>query len=470
MSSVPTEVAGNAELGATELDRERQRLSRRKRARLGMGARVKRYLPHTLEGRTILILVMPVFIAQLITVYIFFERHFSALSVDLARAVAGDVALIIDEAELGPASRAKVFHSAATALELSVDYEPGAALSPETVRPWNPLIEPILATALEERVMRPFTIGAYGEDNWVEIRVQLDAGVLDVRSPQRRLFSYTAFVFIGWVIAVSVVLTWIAWIFMRNQVRPIRRLALAAESFGKGRDGMRLQPAGALEVRQAAAAFIVMRDRIRRQIVQRTEMLAGVSHDLRTPLTRMKLQLALFGDGEEIDGLRADVVEMEEMIDAYLAFARGEGGETPRTADLGRLLRETVEGLPGRDRITLADVGEIEIELRPVAMKRCLANLIGNALRYGKRVNVAAASYPRAVSVIIDDDGPGIPREHREEVFRAFFRLDPSRNPATGGVGLGLTIARDIAHGHGGEINLEDSPHGGLRVVLTLPR
>jgi two-component system osmolarity sensor histidine kinase EnvZ len=199
-------------------------------------------------------------------------------------------------------------------------------------------------------------------------------------------------------------------------------------------------------------------------------MLAGVSHDLRTPLTRMKLQLALFGDGEEIDGLRADVVEMEEMIDAYLAFARGEGGETPRTADLGRLLRETVEGLPGRDRITLADVGEIEIELRPVAMKRCLANLIGNALRYGKRVNVAAASYPRAVSVIIDDDGPGIPREHREEVFRAFFRLDPSRNPATGGVGLGLTIARDIAHGHGGEINLEDSPHGGLRVVLTLPR
>ncbi len=441
-----------------------------RRPREGIGARIKRFLPHTLEGRTILILVIPAVVAQLITVYVFFERHFSALAVDLSHAVAGDVAMIIDEAELGPASRAHAFASAATALELSVDFEPGAKLSPETVQPWNPLIEPILATALAERVMRPFTIGAYGDDNWVEIRVQLDDGVLDVRSPQHRLFSYTAFVFILWVVAASLVLTWIAVIFMRNQVRPIRRLALAAESFGKGRDGIRLRPAGAREVRQAAAAFIVMRDRIRRQIVQRTEMLAGVSHDLRTPLTRMKLELALLEGGDGVDGLRADVVEMEQMIDAYLAFARGEGGETPVKTDLAQLLRDVVDGFPGRDRVILNTASPIEIELRPFAMKRCLANLIGNALRYGHNVQVTAGAYAHAVSVIIDDDGPGIPRDNREEVFRAFFRLDPSRNAATGGVGLGLTIAQDIAHGHGGEINLEDSPLGGLRVVLTLPR
>src|ERR1700761_2083567 len=229
---------------------------------------------------------------------------------------------------------------------------PGPALPAGVVKHWNPLIEPILETALQERVSRPFTIGAYGDDNWVEIRVQLPDGVLDVRSPQRRLFSYTAFVFIAWVVGASLLLTGIAVIFMRNQVRPIRRLALAAENFGKGRDTTRLKTAGALEVRQAAAAFLTMRDRIRRQIAQRTEMLAGVSHDLRTPLTRMKLQLALLEEGEETEERRADVGEMETMIEAYLAFARGEGGEIPVRTDMAQLLREVVDGQPGRARGT----------------------------------------------------------------------------------------------------------------------
>jgi two-component system osmolarity sensor histidine kinase EnvZ len=328
-----------------------------RRPRIAIGARIKRFLPRTLEGRTILILVVPVVIAQMITVYIFFERHFSTLSVELSRSVAGDVAMLIDATEGAPDRRPQIFVSAAATLDLSVEFEDSAVLPAEVVQHWNPLIEPILATALEERVSRPFTIGAYGEDNWVEIRVQLPDGVLDVRSPQRRLFSYTAFVFIAWVVGASLLLTWIAWIFMHNQVRPIRRLALAAENFGKGRDTMRLKPAGALEVRQAASAFLVMRDRIRRQIAQRTEMLAGVSHDLRTPLTRMKLQLALLTDGEENEGLRADVVEMETMIDAYLAFARGEGGEAAQRTDLAQLLRDVVDGLPGRENVAL-DAGD----------------------------------------------------------------------------------------------------------------
>ncbi|MDB5396203.1 MAG: signal tranduction histidine kinase [Rhodospirillales bacterium] len=437
--------------------------------REGIGARIKRLLPRTLEGRTILILVVPVVIAQMITVYVFFERHFSALSVELSRAVAGDIAMLADEVERDGDNRVRVFAEASERLDLSVDFEPATKLEPEAAAHWNPLIEPILATALEERVGRPFTIGAYGDDNWVEIKVQLPDGVLVVRSPQRRLFSYTAFVFILWVIGASLLLTWIAVIFMRNQVRPIRRLALAAENFGKGRDTMRLKPAGALEVRQAAAAFVVMRDRIRRQIVQRTEMLAGVSHDLRTPLTRMKLQLALQPDGDDTDELRADVTEMETMIDAYLAFARGEGGEAPQRMDLVRILRDVVDGLPGNSAVTL-DVGEpIDLEMRPMAMKRCLGNLIGNALRYATTVYVSASWHQRVATIVIDDDGPGIPPESREEVFRPFFRLDPSRNAATGGVGLGLSISRDIAHGHGGEIDLQDSPTGGLRVVLTLP-
>jgi two-component system osmolarity sensor histidine kinase EnvZ len=438
-------------------------------ARRSIGARIKAVLPRTIEGRTILILVVPAVIAQLITVYIFFERHFSTLSVELSRAVASDIAMLIEAVERNPAGRPGIFATAASKLELKVGFEPGAMLGHGHAPRWNPLIEPILATAMEERVHRPFTIGAYGDDNWVEIRVQLPDGVLDVRSPQHRLFSYTAFVFIAWVVGASALLTSVAVIFMRNQVRPIRRLALAAEGFGKGRDTVRLRPAGALEVRQAAAAFMVMRDRIRRQIVQRTEMLAGVSHDLRTPLTRMKLQLALLPESEETDGLRSDVVDMEQMIDAYLAFARGEGAEEPLKTDLGRILRDIVEGLPRRNAVELDVDGDIQLEIRPIAMRRCLDNLIGNALRYGGRVRVGAAWGHRTVSVVIDDDGPGIPAEKREAVFRPFVRLDPSRNASTGGVGLGLSIARDIAHGHGGDIRLEDSPLGGLRAILTLP-
>lgn len=437
--------------------------------REGIGARIKRFLPRTLEGRTILIILVPVVVAQMITVYIFFERHFSTLSVDLARAVAGDVAMIAGETERDPSNRGRIFTEAGESLELSVEFEPGVRLTPYEGPAWNPLIEPVLETALSDRVGRPFTIGPYGDDNWVEIRVQLTDGVLDVRSPGRRIFSYTAFVFILWVIVVGLALAGVAVIFMRNQVRPIRRLAIAAESFGKGRDTVKLSPAGAIEVRRAAAAFIVMRDRIRRQIVQRTEMLAGVSHDLRTPLTRMKLQLALLGEGEETEGLRADVTDMENMIEAYLAFVRGEGGEPPQKLDLGDFLREVVDALPGREAIAVEINKPIELELRPVAMKRCLSNLLGNALRYGQHVQAAAERHKDTVSIVIDDDGPGVSADKREEIFRPFVRLDPSRNAATGGVGLGLSIARDIAHGHGGEINVEDSPLGGLRVVLTLP-
>jgi len=434
----------------------------------GIGARIKRFLPRTIEGRTLAIIVVPVFIAQIITPLLFFERHFSTLSRGLAFAVAGDIAMIVDDMEREPGNRPQIFADAVGTLEMTVEFQPGADLGSVRGPRWNPLIEPVLETALEERVGRPFTIAAGAEDR-VRIRVQLPDGVLDVLTPQRRLFSYTAFVFIGWVIGMPIVLTWIAVIFMHNQVRPIRRLALAAESFGKGRDGVRLRPAGALEVRQAAAAFIVMRDRIRRQIAQRTEMLAGVSHDLRTPLTRMKLQLAMLGGAEGVEELRADVAEMEGMIDAYLAFARGEGAEPQQPTDLAAMLRDIVDGLPGGGAVTLKTDGPLALTVRPVAMRRCLANLIGNAVRYAKRVTVEAGWHQRTVAIVIDDDGPGIPVEQREEVFRPFVRLDPSRNTETGGVGLGLTVAREIAHGHGGEINLEDSPMGGLRVVLTLP-
>jgi two-component system osmolarity sensor histidine kinase EnvZ len=299
-------------------------------------------------------------------------------------------------------------------------------------------------------------------------------GVLSVLSPERRLYSFTSYLFIIWMLGSSLVLFSIATLFMRNQIRPIRRLAVAADAFGKGRDISDFRPEGALEVRQAARAFLLMRDRIRRQISQRTEMLAGVSHDLRTPLTRMKLQLAMMPDMAEVEEIKADVAEMQVMIDGYLSFARGDGEEEERQVDLSLLLAE-IAGNARREgaRLTLDPMvtqgDAVILPLRLLSLRRCLTNLIGNAARYGRHVWLSLERRGNFVEILIDDDGPGIPEDQREAVFRPFHRLEPSRNQKTGGVGLGLTIARDIARRHGGDILLRDSPQKGLRAVVRLP-
>jgi two-component system osmolarity sensor histidine kinase EnvZ len=294
--------------------------------------------------------------------------------------------------------------------------------------------------------------------------------VLTTVTTRKRLFSPTTYIFTLWMVGSSLVLVAVATIFMRNQVRPIRRLAAAANSFGKGRDVPHFRPAGAAEVRQAAQAFIEMRDRIKRQIEQRTEMLAGVSHDLRTPLTRMKLELAMLGDSAEIDELKADVEEMEKMVDGYLAFARGEGAAAPEPADISAVLEQVVASARKEGaRIDLHTEEHLVLPVRLDAIRRCFTNLVLNAVRYGKHVQVRAGRRADAVEVLVDDDGPGIPADQREAVFRAFFRLDPSRNIETGGVGLGLTIARDVVRAHGGDILLDQSPLGGLRARLRLP-
>jgi two-component system osmolarity sensor histidine kinase EnvZ len=294
---------------------------------------------------------------------------------------------------------------------------------------------------------------------------------LRVLVPERRLNSPTTTVFILWMTGSALVLFAIALLFMRNQIRSIRRLAVAADSFGKGRDVPNFKPEGASEVRQAAAAFLVMRERIQRALRQRTEMLAGVSHDLRTPLTRMKLALAMLGDGSEIDELRDDVAEMETMIDAYLAFARGEGTEPVQPCDLTRLLGEVVVGARrAGGRVELEAPDALTLPLRINGFKRCLTNLLGNSRRYASRAWLSARRInPAVIEIMLDDDGPGIPEAAREDVFKPFFRLDSSRNCETGGTGLGLAIARDVVRSHGGEITLDDSPQGGLRAIIRLP-
>jgi len=290
------------------------------------------------------------------------------------------------------------------------------------------------------------------------------------------VMSTNTHVWVLWMIGTSVIFLSIAILFLRNQIRPIERLADAAEAFGKGRDVPDFRPAGANEVRRAALAFIDMRERISRFVQQRTDMLAGVSHDLRTPLTRMKLELAMMKENSSIVALKGDLEEMEHMLEEYLAFARGQAGEGASDTDISQLLREVVGNAqrkadgkqPGKT--VEADVPDtLVIPVRPNALKRCVVNLVENAVRHGSHVRVALRQGDHAIEIVVDDDGPGIPPERREEAFRPFHRLDSGRSLATGGAGLGLAIALDIARGHGGDIILDDSPLGGLRGVIRVP-
>jgi len=327
-----------------------------------------------------------------------------------------------------------------------------------------------LSKALEERVRRPFHMDSWTYDRQVRIKVQLPNGVLDVFVSRERLFSSTTYIFVMWMVGTSMVLFAIASIFMRNQVRPIRRLAAAADALGKGRDVPDIKPEGATEIRVAAAAFNLMRERIQRSIGQRTEMLAGVSHDLRTPLTRMKLQLAMLGDGDGIADLKADLADMEDMVEEFLSFARGEGTEAVVDADIRELVDDVVASAR-RDGASIDVDGDfaLVVPVRPNAFKRCLTNLVVNAMVHADHIVVHASRDGEAIEVTIDDDGPGIPSDQREEVFKPFYRLDSARNLDAGGTGLGLTIARDVMRGHGGDIRLEQAPAGGVRARLRLP-
>ncbi len=436
---------------------------------------IKMLLPRGLFGRSLLIIVMPLILLQLISATVFYERHWDNVARRLASVLAGDIGTVVDafRETQSPEGRERVLTIAAVNMGLGLSFRDGAIL-PNVATAKMLAGDEILLRTLTDTLARPFTFELAGDDGDIAIHVQLPDGVLDVLAPRKRLYTSTTYIFVMWMVGSSLVLFGVAMIFMRNQVRPIRRLAIAADALGKGRDVPTFKLQGATEVRQAATAFNLMRDRLLRQLGQRTEMLAGVSHDLRTPLTRMKLQLAMLKDGPDVAELKAelnaDLAEMETMIEHYLAFARGEGPEEPTPTDLGELLADAVNGAQrAGGKVGLFTEGDLSLPLRPAAFKRCLANLIGNAMRYGKTVMVKAARMGDSIEVTVDDDGPGIAPDRREEVFRPFRRLEESRNIETGGVGLGLTIARDIVHAHGGAILLEDSPLGGLRARLRLP-
>jgi two-component system, OmpR family, osmolarity sensor histidine kinase EnvZ len=430
---------------------------------------VKRVLPRTMFGRSLLIVVMPLLLLQAIATWIFYDRHWAAISWRLSTGVAGDVALMIEALDHAgsEAAAARLLDEADAATDLRFSFARGERLR---IPPTAGFADDALAQAMRGKVTAPWRIERPEGSDELRIRAQLARGVLTAEVPWNQLHSYTNYLFVMWMFGSSLVLLAVATVFLRNQVKSLRRLAAAADSFGKGHHVPFFKIEGAVEVRRAAVAFMTMRDRIERQIQQRTQMLAGVSHDLRTPLTRMKLALEILHDDPVVDELKSDVAEMEHMVLGYLDFVRGEGSETPVETDLSLLLEEVAatmrrEGTP----LMFTAPPEYLLTVRPNALKRCLVNLIANARRHGSHVWLAAAPSEEGIYILVDDDGAGIDPADRERVFRAFFRLDASRNPSTGGIGLGLTIARDVARGHGGDLRLETSPQGGLRARVFLP-
>jgi len=432
---------------------------------------IKRILPKSLFGRTLLIIVTPTLLALIVATFVFFNRHWYKTTYSLTHAVASDISVIVSllEETNDPISRYRLEQLTYKRMELSLSFYPNREIPKIKIPKINPLHK-MLNAALKEKLNYKHAIDMYYKDKAVIVYVKTKQGLYSFVVPSRRIYTPTTEVFIGWMIGSSILLSFIALVFMRNQIRPVRRLAKAAEAIGKGQKVPWFKQEGATEVRQAAASLMIMRDRIRRSIDQRTAMLAGVSHDLRTPLTRMKLQLAMMQENAQTRGFKSDIEDMETMLEAYLSFAKGEEAEKSKEVKLSSFISEIIEPMNrNNELITLSIESDVDLRVRPIALKRCFENILSNALRYASSAKVLIATRDHIVNIFIDDDGEGIPVESRGDVFKPFLRLDKSRNMETGGVGLGLTIARDIARAHGGGIVLEASPMGGLRVRVWLP-
>ncbi len=427
---------------------------------------IKALLPKSMFGRSLLILMAPLVLIETISAYVFFDNHWDHVTKALANNIAGDVATVIALYNQSPDEAKFYKYLAGNNLKLRTEFIPhGVIHTPLS----DDLKDGFLNSALKKHVFTPYTFHIRGKEIVIEAKVE--DGILEFATPFKRLYDKSFSLFMMWVALTSAVFLLIAALFMHNQVKPLRRLSIAADRFGKGRSFPSFKAEGAVEIRKVAQSFLDMKGRLHRQLTQRTEMLAGVSHDLRTPLTRMQLQLAMMTPSAETEGLQKDVDEMNNMLEGYLTFARGEGLEESRDTDMDHLLKDVINGRAQPEKVVHYKSTSLPtLSVKPQALKRCLMNLINNATRYGQEVWVHTFADKDHFIIKVEDNGPGIPEEKVHEVFKPFFRLDPSRNQTTGGVGLGLTIARDIAQSHGGEIRLSSSSlRGGLEAALVLP-
>jgi len=433
---------------------------------------INTFMPKGLYARSLLIIVTPMVLLQSVVAFVFMERHWNLVTQRLSAGVVQDIAALIDVYKTYPpdVAQPRIRKIAQDRLNLVVDFLPVTEMPPPAPKPFFSLLDQALSDEVRKQISLPFWIDTVGRSSLVEIRIQLDNTVLRVFARRNAAYASNSQIFLLWMVGTSLVLLTVAILFLRNQIRPILRLADAAESFGKGRDDPDFRPRGAREVRRAAQAFMEMKQRVERTMEQRTTMLAGVSHDLRTILTRFKLEMALIGDSPEVEGMKKDIDEMARMLEAYLAFARGDSAEAAAPTDMAAFLEELkLDAERQGDNATVTFHGVPIVTVRPAAFKRCLANLVSNAARFASNISITGHRDHRWLTVTIDDDGPGIPASMREEVFKPFLRLDDARNQDQGGAGLGLAIARDIARSHGGDISLGDSPLGGLRATVRIP-
>jgi two-component system osmolarity sensor histidine kinase EnvZ len=432
---------------------------------------LKRLTPTSLFGRSLLIIVLPIALMQIAVTYVFFDAHWQTVNSHLTEGLAGDVALVQQtyQEDPTPASLARLRARAQTNLGLSIEFKEGGVLPRGRRASLFVAVDRSLNKALKERIDGPFWFDTGRYPAYVDVRVRVSNGVLRIIAPKDRVFATRGHIFF-WMTPATVLLTAISILFIRNQVRAIERLAYAADAFGRG-DDVAFRPHGAREVRLAARAFLAMKARIQRHVDQRTILLAAVSHDLRTPLTRLRLELAMSPPGPRVTAMKADLAEMEHMIDDYLAFARGEGGEGVETVSVADLLEKVRAGASLDGVVVEVEApADLTARVRPGAFRRALTNLVANAVSHAARVKIDARPQPGGgVEIHIDDNGPGLSPDHYDEAFALFTRVGPASGLNVKGVGLGLAIARDVARGHGGDVVLGASPLGGLRATVTLP-
>lgn len=449
---------------------------------------LKKFMPRSLYGRFLLIIVLSTLIVQLVSIYVFYYTHLDVISKHMARSVIEEMVFV--KKSINKPDYKNLLQDLSDNTGLRFSFEERRRLKKKKIgdSDWkknkfynyiNPLIDPYnrFKSELDSHGLKPYEIFESPDDNFIIVKVQTRQGLISFEVPVKRITSSSAYVFTFWMILSALITSIISIIFLRNQVRSLRELSIAAEKFGRGQDAPNLRPTGSDEIRSLTISFIKMKERVMRQITQRTDMLSGVSHDLRTPLTRMKLQLELMPNSQEIEDLKSDISDMEKLVEEYLDFARVDEKERSSPMKIKKFLTETVIHYYAKMNRSINNNieldSELEVSVKRLALKRALTNLIDNAFNYGNKVDFTAKLSDNNLMMIIDDNGPGIPASERNNVFKPFYRIDNSRNldkkTPSGGSGLGLAIATDAITSHGGRIKLSDSPLGGLRVVIYIP-